>query len=166
MKNRRVGVYIGIVGILSFVAGIFVGGIITARKIAVLADIKKEEANKNRDQFLIMSKWLSVKQAGKSISDFLEKKGYKKIAIYGASYTGKAIIEELSDSRVERAYTVDKRNLEFICGIPSYSADEEVLPKVDALIVSEAYYYNEIKNNMQKKLACPIISLEDILDEI
>ena len=40
---------------------------------------------------------------------------------------------------------------------------EEVLPKVDAIIVTPVYFFDEIKDMLQKKTVCRIISLEDVI---
>ena len=41
---------------------------------------------------------------------------------------------------------------------------EEVLKDVDAIIVTPIFYFEEIKRKLSAKVRCPIISLEDIIN--
>lgn len=43
---------------------------------------------------------------------------------------------------------------------------EDKLDVVSAVIVTAVYYFDEIKEEMEKKISCPILSLEDILYEM
>ena len=56
--------------------------------------------------FLMMNQWVKVKQDGKNLSSYFEKEGYKQIAIYGMSYAGETLMEELIDSPVTVKYGI------------------------------------------------------------
>ena len=57
----------------------------------------RELAEKHLALFLMMNQWVKVKQEGKNLSCYFEKNGYKKIAIYGMSYAGETLLEELKE---------------------------------------------------------------------
>ena len=121
--------------------------------------------NKNRELFMMMNQWVNAKQDGKSIAEYLEYHGYKKIAIYGMSYVGRTLLKELEDSSVSVLYGID-RNAE---GMPMDI--EVVLPntslkEVDAVIVTAVAYFDEIEEVLSKKMECPIICLDEIISEM
>ena len=111
-----------------------------------------------------MNQWVRVKQEGKDLSSYFVKHGYKRIAIYGMSYAGETLVNELKDSEIELAYGIDRRN-----GLYSFIdilSVDELLPEVDAVVVTAITFFDEIEEMLSEKIACPIISLEDILHEV
>lgn len=161
-----------IFSIFTLLAGMVVG----AFGIAKFAEIEMEKerqnvkninqiASKHLELFLLMNQWVKVKQRKKSIADYLEKKGYNRIAIYGMSYVGDTLAEELRKSNVRVLYGIDQKadslgtNLDVV-------TIEDRLDKVDAIIVTAITFYDEIKSELCKKVEYPIISLKDILYEI
>lgn len=98
------------------------------------------------------------------MSSYFDNHGYKKIAVYGMSYAGETLINELKDSEVELAYGIDQK-----VGLYSYidilSVDDP-LPEVDAVVVTAITFFDEIEEKLRDKVSCPIISLEDILYEV
>ena len=130
---------------LSVMLGVFigtVGGAAVMEKITCKAiDNCRELTDKNLDLFLLMNKWMKTKQEGRHIKEYLEKRGYKSVAVYGLSHVGRCLLEELKDCDVEIKYAVDR----------------------NAMIVTAVYYFNEISNNLKDKITFPIVSLKDIL---
>lgn len=125
----------------------------------------KELSDKHLDMFLLMNQWMKIKTEGKNLVLYLEKKGYKKIAIYGMSYVGKTLLDELKGNRIEIAYGIDKSVDEGDVGIKIANL-KEPLSEVDAIIVTPIFFMDEIKEMLTEKVKCPIVSLEDILYEI
>ena len=111
---------------------------------------------------LVMNQWLIDKQEGKSLVDFFEDNGYKSIAIYGMSYLGERLMDELKDSSIEVRYAID-RNAENIYAGVEVKKPEDDLEEVDAVIVTAVFFFDEIEEQLEKILDCPIISLEDIV---
>ena len=128
-------------------------------------DEKKKLSDKHLALFLMMNQWVKVKQEGKSLREFFEKKGYKKIAIYGMSYAGETLVRELESTDIEIAYGIDKNADSLYMNIDIVSLDED-LEKVDVVVVTAITFFDEIQEALCKKLDCPIISLEDILYEV
>lgn len=123
-----------------------------------------ELAEKNRVQFILVNQWLKLRQRDGSICSYLSENGYKKIAIYGMGYIGERLLCELENSDVKIAYGIDKRADGITSSIAIYSLNEN-LPKVDAVIVSEPFYFGEVEYLLKEKLACPVLSLEEIVYE-
>ena len=88
--------------------------------------------------------------------------GYKKIAIYGMGILGQCLYDELEESSVDIVYAID-RNAAYIQDLLDIKHPSEILEEVDAVIVTSLYYYEEIKQTMEKKMNCPIISISECL---
>ena len=40
---------------------------------------------------------------------------------------------------------------------------EDELPTVDAVVVTAVFYFDQIASELQEKVECPIVSVEDVL---
>lgn len=125
----------------------------------------KEIAEKNRGLFLLMSEWVKVKQEGKKLEEYFEKNNLKRIAIYGMSNVGIRLAKELKDSEIEVVYGID-RNAANIYSEIKVVATEDVLPEVDAVVVTLVDGFEEVCESLSEKLVCQIIAIEDIINEI
>lgn len=122
----------------------------------------KNLSDKHLMLFLLMNEWVKVKQANKSVSGFLLNEGYRRIAIYGMSYAGQRLYDELMDSDVEIIACIDQK------GGGTYFnhniVDVDKLPSdIDAIIVTPIFYFEEIKKNLEKNVLANIVSLEEII---
>lgn len=126
---------------------------------------KAVDTNKKFSEFYyILLRWLKVRQEGRSLAGYLHAHGYKRIAIYGMKELGVALLDELKGSEVEVAYTIDMDADNIYVAADVYKPDEELEP-VDAIVVTAVHYYKDIKSNMEKKMNCPVLSLEDVVWE-
>lgn len=125
----------------------------------------KNMSDKHLSLFLLMNQWVKIKQEEKKVSLYLKKKSYKKIAIYGMSYVGETLLNELRADGVQIAYAIDRQAEGIYASLPVVSP-EDILEEVDAIVVTAVTFYEDIKDILSKKLNCPIISLEDILYEL
>ena len=96
---------------------------------------------------------------------YLLKNGYNNIAIYGMSYVGETLLNELTGSEIDVKYAIDKKANEMYSDIELFSPDDK-LKEVDAVIVTAITFYEEIEEMLAEKMDCPILSLENILDVI
>lgn len=155
----------GVISILSTLAGTGVGAIAAGK----VMDDKIKEIQKLSDKhlalFLMMNQWVRVKQEGKTLASYFEANGYYKIAIYGMSYAGETLVEELKGTNIEIAYGIDKNADSIYADIDMMSIDEQ-LDEVDAIVVTPITFFNEIEKMLATKIDVPILSLEDILYEI
>ena len=145
------------------------GAVIGAGVIGKKKDKKTKKAWKMSDKhlalFLMMNQWVKVKQEGKNLSAYFEKNGYKKIAIYGMSFAGETLVDELRGSDVYVAYGIDQ-NAETIYTDVEVVTMENTLAEVDAIVVTAISFFDEIEEKLSEKIDCPVISLEDILYEV
>ncbi len=128
---------------------------------------KEKELNKKNDAILkLYSMWLEIRQHGKSVGDYCKENGYNSVAIYGMHYLGESLCKDLEGTGIEIKYAIDRNaNGDNESGIKVYTPEEE-LQKVDVVIVTAFYFFDEIRDNLCGKIDCPIISLEDLLYEL
>lgn len=150
---------------VSALTGAVIGAGTVGKLIGESLDHAKSMSDKHLALFLMMNQWVKVKQEGKNLSEYFEKNGYKKIAIYGMSYAGETLIDELKDSNITVAYAIDK-NADSIYADVDVISIENNLKSVDAIVVTAITFFDEIEEKLSAKIDCPIISLEDILYEV
>lgn len=160
MKKGTLSVISILIGGLT--AGI--GGItVTSKKLNKKVKNEMMYAQKHLKIMEVFNQWLAYRQEGKTLVDFFEEYHYKTIAIYGMSFLGERLIQELKGTNIEVKYAIDKNADEI------YSEDVEVkelsddLPEVDAVIVTAVYFFDEIEEELSGIVDYPIISLEDIV---
>lgn len=157
------------ISILSAGAGALAGmaaGTGLARKTSDTEIAKEREmAEKHLALFLMMNRWVEVKQQDKSLADYLLTRKYQTIAVYGMSYAGERLVEELKNSGVTVSYGIDKKAGGVYSDMEVVSPEED-LREVDAVIVTSIFFMDEIEKDLSAKLSCPIISLEDMLYEL
>ena len=114
----------------------------------------------------VLVKWLGEKQKKIKLSDIIAKNGIKKIAIYGFSDMGRLLYTELFCSDIEVEYVIDKRlanneELEVKICTPI-----EGNRRIDAVIVTAIYQFDEIKRELSDLGYRNIISLEEVVNHI
>lgn len=155
----------GIVSVISALVGGIAGVAAAGRIFCRQAENYKSMAEKHLALFLLMNRWVQIRQEERSIANYLLESGYKKVAIYGMSYVGETLIRELKDSEIQVLYGIDQ-NADTIYSDIELKKPQDRLPEADAVIVTAITYYDEIEEILQEKMNCPIISLEEIFDEI
>ncbi|GFI09521.1 hypothetical protein IMSAGC007_01984 [Lachnospiraceae bacterium] len=124
-----------------------------------------ERAEKSRGLFRLMDQWVNVKQEKKNIDEYFRKYHYKRIAIYGMGYVGQRLLKELKNSEVEIAYGID-RNAENIDTEIKMVTIKEELADIDAVVITLIDEFDGVKEVLSEQLSCPIIAIEDIINEI
>ena len=123
--------------------------------------IQKNKRYEKKDRlFRIMHRWLLNSQSGIKIADYLLEKGFESVAVYGVGILGECLISELLNSKVSVNYVIDKRALNL--SIPVYKM-QDTLPDVDCVIVTAVMEYEEICRQLESKINCAVISIEDII---
>ena len=153
-----------VVSILTGFVGAAVGAVAVGKVKGEKLSKEREMSYKHLELFKMMNQWVKVKQDGKSLVSYLERNGYKRIAVYGMSYAGETLVNELKNSAVTVAYGIDKNAASLYSDIEIVSMDDE-LDDVDAIVVTAITFFNEIEDQLSERIDCPIISLEDILYE-
>lgn len=150
---------------LSTVIGAAVGAVVTGKEAQKTVDKTQKMADKHLALFLLMNRWVEVKQDGKNLINYFHEKGYTSIAIYGMSYAGERLLHELKGSDIEVKCGIDQKADEIYTEVDMITPDDEI-PKVDAVIVTSIYFFDEIKEKLEGVVDSPVISLEDVLYEV
>lgn len=155
-------------GVLSFVS-VLTGAVLGAGVMGKIKgkSVKKAEkmSGKHLALFLMMNQWVKIKQENKDLSSYFEKKGFKKIAIYGMSYVGETLVDELKNSNITVLYGIDQKADSIYADVDIVFIEDE-LQEVDAIVVTAITFFDEIEQKLSGKVDCPIISLDDILYEV
>lgn len=135
--------------------------------------IGKEESGKNQlykkykrveAQYNLLNQWMTLQESGVTLETLLLARGYQKIAIYGMANMGKHMYHALKSSSIEICYGMDQSLSGQYEAMMVKKPDEMVEP-VDAMIVTAIMEYEHIKEQLEKKLTFPIVSLEEIFYE-
>lgn len=126
--------------------------------------------NRFRSYYHLLNKWLKVKIEGRQIIDYLETNNINALAIYGFGELGMRLYEELTKTRVDVAFIVNKSvtsGCQFegikVVDIP----DVSLQGRVDAIIVTPVYDFQYIFNDLIKAgVKDRIISLEEIITKL
>lgn len=129
-------------------------------------ELLKDNNNKN-DKFIryynLLNQWMYLKENNKNITDYLKENDILKVAVYGYGDLGKHLVKEIENSELEIIYIIDKQK-EISSKWKVKEPDDNFDP-VDAVIVTAFMDYEEILNNIKKKLKCPVISIEELVLE-
>lgn len=154
-----------ILGVTMALTGAGIGAVTVKKTMEKKVDKWHQMSDKHLVLYRMMNQWVKVKQEGKNLSEYFEKNNYKNIAIYGMSYAGETLLKELKDSGIFVKYGID-RNADRISEEISMVTIEDDLQEVDAVVVTAITFFDEIAGELESKLKCPILSLEDILYEV
>lgn len=138
-----------------------------------LPDTKDEEITESlvkvikKNEMIIQSlvRFVYVKQLGLHLEEYFLKKNYKNIAVYGIKNIGERLLEELRYSQIHIKYAID-RNAEQICSDVDVVLPNSQLQEVDAIVVTAIFFFEEIKEDLSKRIKCPIISFDEVLDDV
>lgn len=154
-----------IVSVLSTLVGAAIGAVIVGMIREEEVQKWKGYSSKHLSLYKMMCQWVSIKQESKNLADYFEKKGYRKIAVYGMSYMGDVLVDELKDTNIQVAYGIDKNASSIYSEIDVLTMGDE-LAEVDVVVVTAITFFDEIEQTLSKKMDCPIISLEEVLSEV
>lgn len=156
-----------IIEIISLLMGIISGIFVTKKVMNLQLEKEKEYSDKHLRLFLMMNQWVKLRQEGKQLKNYFIEKGYKRISIYGMSYVAERLVEELKGKEIEVIYGIDKNanNLYSDTDIKIITLECE-LEEVDAIVITAITFLNEIKEELSKRIDCPLLSLEDIIYEV
>lgn len=155
----------GLLSIISMLGGATVGALGMNRVMKKSVNVVQNKSDKYWTLFVMMNQWVRIKQGGKKLSDYFEKYGYKKIAIYGMGYAGETLLSELKDSNIEIAYGIDRNADKILLDIDILSLEDN-LPGVDVIVVTAVTYFEEVEEALSKRTDSKIISLDNMLYEI
>lgn len=158
-------VYLILAGIIGGVIGAAAGTAAAGKRFQKQRVQLCALSDKHLTLFLMMDQWVKIRQDGKSVALYLEEKGYNRIAVYGIGYAGQTLLSELRNTQVQVMYGIDQ-NADDICSELKIVSKEDVLEAVDAVVVTAITSFDAIKKELENKMDCPILSLEDIVYEM
>ena len=125
-----------------------------------------ENVVKFRSYYNTLDKWMKLKERGESVETYFEDNQLKNIGIYGMGIMSKHLMEDLKTSDgVKIIYGIDRMANVMDGEFPIYSIDEK-LPKADAIVVTIISEFDQIREVLEKKTDCMIISLKDVVGMI
>lgn len=138
----------GMVGVTMALAGAGMGAMAAGKAMEKKADKWQQMSDKHLALFMMMNQWVKVKQEGKNLSEYFVRNSYKDIAIYGMSFAGETLMDELKDSGICVKYGIDKR-----AGRISEEIDmvtmEDNLPEVDAVVVTAITFLMKLRKDLR-----------------
>ena len=123
--------------------------------------MKKTE--RYRGYWKVFDAWLSLLENCGTVADYLRKKNYKSVAIYGYGMLGKHLVHQLKALGVCVDYVIESNTGKETDGIPMYSLDS-ILPEVDAVIVTVMYDYDKIYEDLKDKINKKILPITRLLE--
>lgn len=131
-----------------------------------LTEHAKRREKRFRLYYLLENEWLKLHNKGYELEEYFIRNQIHKIAVYGMDDIGNRVQEELSHSEnVEIVYMIDEDAYRKY-GIGKIVDFEDDWDDVEAIIITDEFYYPEIKTKLLKKGEWKIISLKDIILEI
>lgn len=111
--------------------------------------------------YRILDEWMALKESGRDIDNILWNANCRRIAIYGMGRMCRHICSVLKDSRVQIIYIIDKKPCDLYgYHIVDMNYDFEI---VDLVIYTDVDIEEKIKKQLESKLFCKIINLEDVV---
>lgn len=123
------------------------------------------ELQKYKQLFYESMQWHQIKNEGKSVLNYLIKRGYRTVAIYGMGRLGENLAVELKDSQIELKYAIDKNARNIHSNIKVLLPTEE-LEAVDVIINTAMISIPKVREVTKSKKNIEIISLAQILNDI
>lgn len=112
--------------------------------------------------FNVMCKWNKFKEKHVSIKQWLQRNGYKTVALYGYGDMGKLLESELKRENVQVLYAIDRNAKEIKADIPILLPNND-FPKVDVIIITACYEGEEIRDKIKLKTTADIVIFDEIL---
>ncbi len=120
---------------------------------------KLDRVNSN---LLLLDKWLFLHEQGISFSRYIDSIINGDIFIYGYGILGKHLVNELEYGKIKIKGIIERDRSKVHIDVP-VSEPDTARSKVDAVIVTAIYDYEEIKDLMKKLGAGEVYSLEDLI---
>ena len=152
----------GIISVVIIILLLFI-----LNKVIDCADdkIKKKDSIIDRysKYFYLCSSWLDARGKNIEIADYLNGNNIYTVGVYGMADIGYKLCKELSkNNKVEVKFVMD-RNISIDTMFAPIIKIDDVLPEVDAIIVTPIHIFNSIEGELKERTGIPIISLEDII---
>ncbi len=123
------------------------------------------KTDKFKEYYNLLNRWLELKHQDKPVSIYFDKEKIDSIAIYGMGELGYRLLEELEGSNINVKYGIDQNPGYGVNGLEIKSLEDE-FEKVDAIIVTPIFAFDEIEKKLREKFSGSVISIEDVIYDI
>jgi len=151
--------------VTAFMLGGF-GGFVFARK-QYFKRIQNMDGKleKNAALVRILNEWIDILHFGRSAAEYLKEKGYGTVLIYGMGALGRFLLDELQTADMDVPAVID-RNAGKIFADTEVISPDDTFPQADCIIITPLSGVEEIKEMLEKKADCSIISLEELFAQL
>lgn len=153
-------------GILGLLAGALIGGYYIGHKYCLMLESARWQVNKNWAIIRLYDAWMMAKENSIGIDGYLSQKNISSIAIYGMDYRGIRLFHELKNTSIIIRYGVDRNPPTRIAGLDILHPDDMKNGRVDAVVVTAIFAFDEIKKDLESRGFTQIISLDEILYDL
>lgn len=152
--------FIVLLWLVSFIVAFFIGKHSYANTVVEM----KKRGDRFMSYYYLLTYWVELKQKGKSLKAYFDEKEYKKVIIYGYGPIGKRLEEEIKNTNVNICLIVDSNLAEEDISLGRIEDLERQV--ADVIVVTPTFAYKQIKANIENKVRCPIISLDEVVYSI
>ncbi len=125
----------------------------------------EERLQKSIMFYQILTRWVELKICGHSVAEWFIQRGYRRIAVYGYAELGMLLCRELSEEGLDVVYVLDRKVKNTGEERLPVFVPRRGLPKVDVIVVTAVYYFEEIKKGLSGIGFQKIDSLRKIIEE-
>ena len=124
-----------------------------------------KEYLKFKEYYNVMQQWVVMLQKKISLSEYLLRNGYKKIALYGMSDIGNCLaIEIKEDNKCDLLYAIDQGEPKLYTDIICIKLDEiSYYEKPDLIIITLPHIFQDIREKIALLCDCEIKSITEII---
>lgn len=147
-----------LVGILGVVFGVLVAWIAMGK----LGEKNRNQVANMQKNIDVLNQWLILKTADMSLASVLEAREIHKVAVYGMGISGRHLIRELENTRVEVCCGLDMKVKGQYKNIPIHKPGKVEI-SADAIINTVLYDEANIVSNIKRYYSSEIINLSDLV---
>lgn len=119
-----------------------------------------------RDIIDILFLWLPQDNREDVIENYLIDHGYLYPCIYDMRNLGQILLESMQNIEPEVFSYIEKRKGDYcMLDLNAEEMDSKSIQKVDIVVVADKYVSKLAKDNIQRLVQCPIVSLGEIIEE-
>lgn len=131
-----------------------------------MKDSIKIRQNKHYRLFAVFESWLSLKEEGKSLAEFLKRRNINTVAIYGCGKIGEHLAYEFGRGGIQIAYFIDQAaNPEYQYREWRVISPEQPFASVDMVIVTVLSGEHDCIDILRKKTDAAIYLIQDLIDD-
>lgn len=147
-----------------FSAGIISGLFLSYKFVFLVCKNKDRRITMFSEYFYTLDKWIRLNRKQYVLDDFLIQKNYKNIAIYGLGKMGNQLVEELQGGESRIVYAIDQNYEGKSFDFPVKTVEDD-LETTDIVVITPSYDFFQIKEKLENKVSCPIVSLYQLVEE-